>query len=670
MTPSHQLVVCSLVAACLALDTGSAHAQWRPGGVPVATTGYQDLGRIASDGGGGAYVVWRDYRDEVTNDSDVYLQHLTGHGFTSPGWPDVGRVVVGTSRPEVGVIESDGLGGALVAWLELAPSVDGQPSGYDIYLQRVLADGTRAPGWPPLGFPVCIAPNYQNLSLGSIARDGFGGAYVVWDDRRDGEFGYISRITHDGQLAPGWPPNGRRIVNHSGTNRSPRVCPDGAGGVLVSWGDSRLQHPTLGASIYALRLLPTGEPCPGWPVEGVPLQTIGTYQDYRHMVSDGSGGAFVVFNDNRQGTSPANPLHYDIYAQHVRGDGAVDSRWPANGYPVSATSGSQYTFKVDTDGLGGFVVGWEDLRDGGWKAYAQRVREDGTLPAGWAPNGTLLSNAPGQHLVVDVVGDGSGGLYAFWERFGFDISSDILGQHLNAISQSAPGWGPGGIHISPEDAPISWFDPEAVSDGKGGALVSIRQTYIHVQRIAGDGPVATRPSLIDAAVEGNSVTVRWHASDTARLVAEVERRDPGHDSWTALGAANVLGPDLFAYTDSELAPGTYAYRLRLRDAWGDALSEETEVTVESLARLALVGFRPNPAAGVPVLAFSLPDERAGRLEVIDVRGRVVHGRDLEGFGVGPHTLPLGRDIRLGAGVYWVRLTHPSGVLTKKGLVVR
>src|SRR5512134_1938255 len=63
-------------------------AAWQPNGVRVCgNADSQDVPSIASDGAGGAYVLWRDLRDYTVTDLDHYLQHVTADGNIAPGWP-------------------------------------------------------------------------------------------------------------------------------------------------------------------------------------------------------------------------------------------------------------------------------------------------------------------------------------------------------------------------------------------------------------------------------------------------------------------------------------------------------------------------------------------------------------------------------------------------------
>src|SRR6266545_2529165 len=106
-------------------------------------------------------------------------------------WPPAGVSlcggICGALQP---IICPDGAGGAYVSWRD----------GYDdVYIQRVTASGSIAPGWPAVGTPLCIAPNLQAPE--SIVLDGQGGAIVAWADFRNTGGGgtsmdiYAQRIT-------------------------------------------------------------------------------------------------------------------------------------------------------------------------------------------------------------------------------------------------------------------------------------------------------------------------------------------------------------------------------------------------------------------------------------------------------------------------------------------
>src|SRR6266545_4845806 len=152
---------------------------WQPNGVQLTgAAADQQRPLLASDGAGGAYVSWIDYRASQLPPNfktDLYLQHVTATGQIAPGWPADGQAVTAGPRSQFGgSILPDGSGGVLFLYGDT--SVD---QG-DLYLQRVTAAGTIALGWPAGGFPVAVAPGHQ--SDAEMAGDGTGGAFVSWQD--------------------------------------------------------------------------------------------------------------------------------------------------------------------------------------------------------------------------------------------------------------------------------------------------------------------------------------------------------------------------------------------------------------------------------------------------------------------------------------------------------
>src|SRR5262245_47349513 len=105
-------------------------------------------------------------------------------GWSSPAWPawphdpltSVRLANVVSDQANLGAVP-DGMGGAYVAF-------EDNRAGHDIYLQRVAANGSIAPGWSATGLAVCTAVNDQLFPV--AISDGAGGVYIVWDDARSG----------------------------------------------------------------------------------------------------------------------------------------------------------------------------------------------------------------------------------------------------------------------------------------------------------------------------------------------------------------------------------------------------------------------------------------------------------------------------------------------------
>ncbi|MGH7724010.1 MAG: T9SS type A sorting domain-containing protein [Candidatus Eiseniibacteriota bacterium] len=656
----------AFLAVALGLSA-DAHAQWMQNGLPVAPAGgrHQDSPHIASDGQGGVYVLWRDYRDDATNDADIYLQRLTGEGVIAPGWSSSGFPVVSRPGFQQGVpIAPDGLGGALIVSYDLVPT------GYNLYAHRVLPGGAIAPGWSGPGVPVTLDPGYQHAR--DVLSDGAGGAFVAWDDEPSVTV-RILHLTATGEIADGWPAKGRPIFDSASAQGGVELISDGHGGIIAVCADTR-PYTELGASVWAIRVNADGSVAKGWAPEGIPVLPMGSSVERRRIVSDGEGGAFVAWNDNRVGIPTGNPFYFDIYAQHVLADGTMDPRWPVEGLPVCTAPSGQYVFDMTTDGQGGIFLVWEDYRNGYWQPFAQRILPDGSVAPGWSPNGVLISTQFATQINPIIATDGAGGFYAFWEEFPLG-DYEIHGQHMTADARIAPGWTPEGLAVAVAgDEPGEFTSPQVCPDGRGGTIVAYDYgtptgSLVYAQRISGDGPVPIQLSLIEASSEPGLVRLRWFAVDASQLRTTVYRRSATSD-WQAIGSPGSQGPDHLLYEDRTAPPGRVAYRLAYFDGSEERFTEETWLDVQGQAELALAGFRPNPSIDGATIAFSLPDGEPATLEVHDVRGRAVFRRDVGSLGPGTHLVRMEESDRLSPGVYWIRLIHEHRALTVKGLVTR
>ena len=212
-------------------------------------------------------------------------------------------------------------------------------------------------------------------------------------------------------------------------------------GIIYAWRDNRTG--SNGRDIYAQKLDPCGNVVTGWPADGVLICNAAGNQDNIQILEDGSDGAIIIWEDDRNGGA-----QQDIYAQKIAGNGVV--AWTANGVVITAAGNSQGSFSACEDGVGGAFVVWDDNRPGsiGTKdLYAQRITSSGTIAAGWTVNGTAVSVETQNQVDPHIVSDGSGGAIIVWEdnRTGSN-GVDIYGQRVTA--NAAMLWTVNGIVIS------------------------------------------------------------------------------------------------------------------------------------------------------------------------------------------------------------------------------
>jgi hypothetical protein len=260
-----------------------------------------------------------------------------------------------------------------------------------------------------------------------------------------------------------WPTNplvNLPICTVPGNQLNPAIASDGSSGAIIAWDDGRGTAP----DIYAQHVLSTGIVDPAWPLNGRALCTASGFQNLCQIVSDGAHGAIVTWTDYRGG------LAADIYAQHVLASGAVDPAWPVNGRALCTALSHQLEPMIVSDGAGGAIVTWDDIRSGPHDIYAQHVKANGAVDAAWPLNGRAICNAASDQFSPTIVADGAGGAIITWRDGRSLTNSDIYAQHVLASGAVDPAWPLNGRAICTFTR--DQITPTIVSDGAAGAIIA------------------------------------------------------------------------------------------------------------------------------------------------------------------------------------------------------
>lgn len=341
-----------------------------------------------------------------------------------------------------------------------------------VYAQRVNSIG--AVQWFADGVMVSAPTGSQDTP--QVTGDGAGGAIVVWRDFRNGNTELYAQRLNDAGV-PQWAAAGVAVSTVAGSKTNLRLIGDGAGGAIVVWEDDRLFR---GGDIYAQRLDAAG--APQWAADGTVVCAQASPQLDPQLIGDGAGGAIVVWQDRRFFAS-------DIYAQHINAAGAL--QWTVDGVAVSAAAGNQFTPRIVGDGAGGAILAWTDLRNGinNYDIYAQRLSAGG-VPQ-WTADGVAVSAAPGIQTDPEIIADGTGGAILTWgdSRNG-SSNYDIYAQRLNIVGTLL--WAVDGVTLSL--AVNNQGSVQVVSDGAGGAVVTWEDSRsgsrdIYTQRLDNTGTV-------------------------------------------------------------------------------------------------------------------------------------------------------------------------------------
>ena len=267
--------------------------------------------------------------------------------------------------------------------------------------------------WPESGLSICEEGGYQRLLRMVKSGDQF---VMVWTDHRSPRNWdiYAQALDLEGRLL--WQPGGVPVCVDPAEQTNPTILSDGTGGVILVWEDERRSRESQ--NLYLQRLDADGTP--QLPEDGVAVSPADGMQSNARLIADATGGFYFVWWDV-VGTDEwhINAHRFDRTGQPV---------WPEP-IRVSPDEGTQGEPQAVSDDNGGIIIVWQNytnfIND---DLYAQRVDSGGRRL--WQEDGALVCNASGIQKEASVVGDGEGGAVVIW-RDERDVFSDLYAQHLS-----------------------------------------------------------------------------------------------------------------------------------------------------------------------------------------------------------------------------------------------
>jgi hypothetical protein len=284
---------------------------------------------------------------------------------------------------------------------------------------------------PAINTPVCTATGQQRRP--AIASDCAGGAIIAWNDYRNGSFSdvYAQRVNASGVAQ--WGSNGVAICIAGSpppiSPIPPAIVSDGVGGAIIVWHDFR----TGSWTIYAQRINSAGDVL--WGVNGRAVSPENPAAPVVQLsppstCADGSEGAIVAWETQRNGGT-------SIYAQRINGAGSM--LWDSSGIALAPTSNDWIIPRIASDGKCGAYVIWNQVFGSGYALYVQSVDSSGTVKSG--PDATRIWAIGG--VSPAIISDGTGGAVIAWQN---DARTSLNAQHF---------YYPGGAHWPEWGVPIS-----------------------------------------------------------------------------------------------------------------------------------------------------------------------------------------------------------------------
>lgn len=248
-----------------------------------------------------------------------------------------------------------------------------------------------------------------------------------------------------------WVESGIEVCTEPGDQYGQQIISDGAGGAIVVWEDHRIP----GYEVFCQRFDSNGNIL--WTSGGVNISALGSNQMEPCLTTDGAGGAIIAYQSDRGDNG-------DIMAQRIRSNGSL--AWTTGGVNVCVADNTQYGTRIISDGEGGAIITWADQRSGAdYDIYASRI--DSTGMDQWTSYGVVVCQASDDQWGPEITTDGNHGSIIVWEdaRYG---NPDIFIQKIDQYGNYA--WNLNGNLVT--NSSNQQIFPEIVSDMNGGAVVT------------------------------------------------------------------------------------------------------------------------------------------------------------------------------------------------------
>jgi hypothetical protein len=393
----------------------------------ISTENYQVS---VSDGANGTIVIFESGYNSIA--SNIYAQRINSDGQLQWGLTNNPKpVCLHAAEKYIENVIPDGSGGVFIAWSDYRNSVDTN----DMYIQHLNSNGD--PLWPANGIMINNLNDRESFEV-RLCSDGGSGVIVVWSesiydtDNLLTTYSQLFAQKYNSAGAAQWGDGGMEVCTAVGLRGASSVVPDGSGGAIISFLDTRNSNQLPdddfdNLDIYAQRISSAGSLL--WTDDGVAVNTQsynqfigGEYLQTNATISDGAGGVIILFDDY----TGDNAGNSNFYVQHLNASGV--KQWAAAGLPVCISGRDKFLIKTQSDGAGGMVSFWSEDRivNGMFSTYAQRILGSGS--ANWVVNGIKLIDIGGNGgFGNDLINDGNGNYIFTWT----DDANHLQAQKIN-----------------------------------------------------------------------------------------------------------------------------------------------------------------------------------------------------------------------------------------------
>jgi hypothetical protein len=425
---------------------------WGECGLEVVTApGEQFAPVLRADDSDGIFVFWSDRR---LGSQSLRYQNLAVSSGSKTLSPDGVEIVYGLDGDAVVPRAIDmTMGRVGIVWSDNRLGSGGPLLYYQVvdthgYIEREMNGGPIA--------PKNLSANQANQKKHQLCTDGNAGFFVSFEDQRSSAT--LIRLSHVNMFGVMDVDSEGVVVAQSSSDQADAfVAYDGAGGCYVAWSGNNAD---FWIDVYVMRMNASCQPLWTQPVR---LTNSPDDDVLRGLVSNPDGCCIAVWKSGNFG-------QFDVSSARVCAEGSVT--WNTL---VCDAPGDQDNAAIVSDGQGGAYYAWSDNRDlnNSKDIFAQHLNAAGT--ESWTPNNgvVVITNPLLQDKPVLKL-DMQNNLYVIWEDFRTGVHLDLYGQKLN--SNGALQWPTAGKPICTvigdqnEQAPlVEWGNGLYIvwTDGRG-----------------------------------------------------------------------------------------------------------------------------------------------------------------------------------------------------------
>ena len=389
----------------------SGELLWGENGAVVTNLpGRQEDPVSITDGDGGVFIAWVDYRFDAQG--DIFIQHLDNSGNILLDPNGIALAQVEGKQITINMC-TDSLGGVFVTWQDKRGGIDD-----DIYGTHVSSDHQIVN--PGSGVPIVVEGGNQNAK--SIEYAGNNEAFIAWADFREGANADVYGQRLDVEMDIFFAENGFQIAGSEEQELKPRVTYVNDNKSFIVWKQGDENSKLFYQFIDSNGLIFT---------EDRSISENSAIQTAPRVKRSSNGNIFVNWKDLRN-----DPIDGDQYFQKIDENGEV--QW-GDGVRLDLSEDIDFSARFSPGGNGDVNVIWERGTFPEVDILFQNINSNGELSV---ENSLFISNSNGYQFAPILNGNTEEGLHAIYADQG-NGSINLMVQSIN--SNFEPDWDNQGI---------------------------------------------------------------------------------------------------------------------------------------------------------------------------------------------------------------------------------